>query len=275
MWGLLTTESFTPTLDFDFLGDDIPVEKCPVTAKKLLFERARDIHQYYLEALRRRLSVKLPSGVSQVTSKPGTPAERPKTESGSTRPKLESSSSTKLPPRAPPADLRSQALAKFNSASTRRGGVGNMFRPFEKAARMDADDRAAKLKKLRGAASRAPSPSGRSFHWQQGWDAYCRGLVQVETSKMLMPLPPLREHFFNALDVDGSNDLSLSEMQIGWQRVFGCKLNAAKAQALFELIDLDCEGGISWEEFEEIVVVSSTSTAVFFESAVSTARAQG
>jgi len=243
LWNLLTTATFTPVLDFDFVGDDsrYSTEQGLLPGcnpgKIMLFERQRQMHLYFKEIL---------------------PA-RPKTIS---RMKAEKSSKGKSFKRGnTPGTPDDKPVSPERTG--RRGGVGDLSAPKDsvpsretapevrdRAAEYKLPDAAMTLKELYAA-----SPSGRTFHWQIGFDRHMRATAAAEVDKEELTALPLDVHFFQHLDTSQRGAVTFDELTLCWERVFGFRITQAKLGALFEAFVQDKLAGLTYEDFERMCML--------------------
>jgi len=294
MWSLLTTESFTPVVEVDFMGEDCPPEMCKTRQKQMAFQRAKTLHPYFRDYYEKTYpelyknakgavpaALELPPGSAEGGMRASivgagplgivSPDERPST----------------APDREPVQTLAERRMVSIDrrQAGQRRGGLAHLLRPSEAEELMEGGDNKeaglgsgamlaanaaarmlVKKKNMKQAAKRtwtrletrvAESPSGRTMHWQVAWDTLMRQVVHADAKYLPPGKTPLEAYFFDKLDADGGGEITLDEMQADWKNVFGYDLDSKRLVQLFMQADIDGEGGIDWSEFEQLAMSDS------------------
>ncbi|KAK3233615.1 hypothetical protein CYMTET_56101 [Cymbomonas tetramitiformis] len=187
------------------------------------------------------------------------------------------SSLRRAPTPSPSADGRTDASASGVQAGVqesavqpmerrtqlgRRRAVPNIMNPAEvgiyvpeKLALVAEEEEKKKVELIRSIDELiAESPSSRLLSWHVAWDRMMRKVIAMDIASF-PPGPPRSHvlvHFFSKMDKDGGGEITMDEMREQWRPTFGSNPDQYDLMALFQEGDQDCDGQLSWQEFERL-----------------------
>ncbi|KAK3238336.1 hypothetical protein CYMTET_51644, partial [Cymbomonas tetramitiformis] len=250
MWAILTTASFTPLLEFDYIHSDFfddvlkKTENVPTTdeaknkvvevyARRLLIERTCMMHPYWVQIM---------SNFSVQEDGTASLADVDDLDEGSFAP-LDSN-------RSGGDTNRSRANSMMGDASVTKQRKKSVAMPEETQKKLG-------IRALQRAIQRTkPESEGlRDHSWQVMWDRLVTNTVKSEALNLEPGSNPLRAFFWDKLDVDGDGFISFGEFVRARRGVLGIATNdETKIQTVFGTCDLDGDGTICWEEFEDAIL---------------------